>query len=225
MATATVATGERQGGERQGGRSGIRSWVWPWQLLSVAVVIALWTLAVQTGFAPRSAFSTPGAVAKWLGGWVSDGTAWADIKATLGAALLGYVIGVVVVLVFAAVFAFVPGVALVLEPYMSLLNGIPLIVIAPLFLLLLGIGVASKLALAAIIVFFLAFFSLCMGVSSVARTLVTHARVLGAGPFRLAGIVYLPAVLSWVLSTMRVGIGVALIGGAGGVVGGGKQGL
>jgi NitT/TauT family transport system permease protein len=119
----------------------------------------------------------------------------------------------------------VPGVAAVLEPYMSLLNSIPLIVIAPLFLLVLGIGVASKLALAAIIVFFLAFFSLYNGFRSVDRNLINHAKVLGAGPIRLATVVYLPAVLSWVLTTMRVGIGFAFIGVVVGEFVGGNQGI
>ncbi|HEX5406591.1 MAG TPA: ABC transporter permease [Pseudonocardiaceae bacterium] len=220
MATATMTTGAQATSRR-----GIRSWVWPWQLVSVVVAIALWALAVQTGIAPRSAFSTPTVVAQWLGGWLTDGTAWTDIKATLFAALGGYVIGIVAGLLAASLFAFVPGVAAVLEPYMSLLNSIPLIVIAPLFLLVLGIGVASKLALAAIIVFFLAFFSLYNGFRSVDRNLINHARVLGAGPIRLATVVYLPAVLSWVLTTMRVGIGFAFIGVVVGEFVGGNQGI
>lgn len=220
MATATATAGGRQRA-----RNGPRTWVWPWQLLSVAVIIGLWALAVQTGIAPRSAFSTPPEVVHWLGGWFADGTAWADIKATLVAALLGYAVGIVAGLVFAALFAFVPGVAAVLEPYMSLLNGIPLIVIAPLFLLLLGIGVASKVAIAAIIVFFLAFFSLYNGFRSVDRNLINHAKVLGAGPLRLATVVYLPAVVSWVLNTMRVGIGFAFIGVVVGEFVGGNQGI
>lgn len=199
--------------------------LWTWRVATVVVLIGLWQVAVTIGFVPVSAFSTPWDVFSWLWGWFAGGEAFASIGSTLLAALIGYVLGVLLGLVVAAAFAFVPGVAPLLDPYMALLNSIPRVVLAPLAVLLLGTGLWAKAVVAVLMVFFVAFFNLYNGLRSVDTALVNNARVLGASRVRLTTVIYLPGVFSWMMSTLRVGIGFAFVGTVVGEFVGGNQGV
>ena len=67
------------------------------------------------------------------------------------------------VAVLGVIAALVPLVAELIEPVMTLLNAIPRVILAPLFVIWLGIGLASKIALAVILVAVLIFFTVFSG--------------------------------------------------------------
>lgn len=186
--------------------------LWGWRLLSLVALVALWALAVAAGLVSARLFAGPVEVAGWLWGWVASGDAVRHVWATLSAALLGYVVGFGIGALVASIFAFLPLLGEVFDPYMAILNGIPKIVIAPLAVLVFGLGIGSKVALAALLVFFVTFFAIYNGLRSVDRALVANLTVLGAGRWRMALDLYLPAILTWAFSAMRLSVGFALVG-------------
>ena len=90
--------------------------------------------------------------------------------------------------------------------------GIPKIALAPLFIIWFGIGIGSKVALAAIMVFFLVFYNVYTGVRSVDRELVNLTLVMGANQRQLTTHVYLPAAAPYVLLGMRMAVPYSVIG-------------
>ena len=68
----------------------------------------------------------------------------------------------------------------VLGPYIKVMNAIPRIVLGSIFVVWLGLGTTSKVALAAVLVFFVVFFNAFQGVREVDRNLIANVRVLGA---------------------------------------------
>ena len=99
-----------------------------------------------------------------------------------------------------------------LEPVMILLNAIPRVILAPLFVIWLGIGLASKLALATVLVAVLIFFAVYNGVREVDQRLVERVRTLGGGQSVLVREVYVPSVTAWVLGNFKVAVGFAFTG-------------
>ena len=95
---------------------------------------------------------------------------------------------------------------------MILLNAIPRVILAPLFVIWLGIGLASKLALATILVAVLIFFAVYNGIREVDPRLVERIRTLGGGRTFLVREVYVPSVTSWVLGSFKVAVGFAFTG-------------
>ena len=95
---------------------------------------------------------------------------------------------------------------------MILLNAIPRVILAPLFVIWLGIGLASKLALATILVAVLIFFAVFNGIKEVDRRLVERVRTLGGGRRVLVREVYVPSVTAWVLGNFKVAVGFAFTG-------------
>jgi len=100
----------------------------------------------------------------------------------------------------------------VLNPYIQVLNALPRLVLAPIFVLLLGIDERSKIALGFSLVFFIVFFNAYRGVRDVDRNIVNNARMLGASEAQLARHVLLPSAMSWILSSLHTSVGFALVG-------------
>jgi NitT/TauT family transport system permease protein len=100
----------------------------------------------------------------------------------------------------------------VLNPYIQVLNALPRLVLAPIFVLLLGIDERSKIALGFSLVFFIVFFNTYRGVREVDRNILNNARMLGASERQLARHVLLPSAMGWIWSSLHTSVGFALVG-------------
>jgi NitT/TauT family transport system permease protein len=95
---------------------------------------------------------------------------------------------------------------------MILLNAIPRVILAPLFVIWLGIGLGSKVALAFVLVAVLMFFAVYSGIREVDRRLIERVRTLGGSRWTLLREVYLPSVTAWVMGNLKVAVGFAFTG-------------
>jgi ABC-type nitrate/sulfonate/bicarbonate transport system permease component len=100
----------------------------------------------------------------------------------------------------------------VLEPFVNYVAVVPKIIIYPVFILFLGIGLWSKVAMGASSAFFPIAINTIVGIREVNPIYVRVARTLGAGTFHIYTKVYLPAIVGPVVAGLRVGLGVAVIG-------------
>jgi NitT/TauT family transport system permease protein len=185
---------------------------WARQLAALAVFMAIWEAAGRAGllnplYAPR-----PGQIVAALVDLFGSGRIWTHLEATFTAALVGLALGIVAGIVLGVLGALIPLVAELLEPVMTLLNAIPRVILAPLFVIWLGIGIASKVALAFILVAVLMFFTVFTGIRQVDRKLVERIVTLGGGRWALVRHVYLPSVAAWVLGNLKVAVGFAFTG-------------
>ena len=121
-------------------------------------------------------------------------------------------IGLVLGVFFGFAAALIPFVADVLEPVMMLLNAIPRVILAPLFVIWLGIELPSKIALAVVLVAVLMFFAVYSGIKDVNQLFVDRVRTLGGGRMILLREVYIPSVTAWVLGSLKVAVGFAFTG-------------
>jgi NitT/TauT family transport system permease protein len=103
-------------------------------------------------------------------------------------------------------------IAELLEPVMMLLNAIPRVILAPVFVIWLGIDLSSKVALALVLVAVLIFFAVYGGVREVDHRLVERIRTLGGGRWVLIREVYIPSVTAWVMGSLKVAVGFAFTG-------------
>ena len=88
----------------------------------------------------------------------------------------------------------------------------PRVILAPIFAVWFGLGVASKVALGITLVFFIVFFNVYQGVREVSPVLLDNARMLGADRRQLLRHVYLPSATSWVFSSLHTSVGLAFVG-------------
>jgi NitT/TauT family transport system permease protein len=187
-------------------------YAWVRRLIALALVLALWEAAGRAGLLNPLFAPSPSRVWVALVDLFADGRIWPHLEATFSAALGGLALGIVVGVLLGVAAALIPLVAELLEPVMSVLNAIPRVILAPLFVIWLGIGIASKVALSFILVAVLIFFTVYTGIRQVDRKLVERVVTLGGSRLALVRHVYLPAVTAWVLGNLKVAVGFAFTG-------------
>jgi NitT/TauT family transport system permease protein len=185
---------------------------WARQSIAFLVLLALWEAAGRAGMLNPLYLPSPSQIGAALADLFSDGRIWPHLAATFTAALGGLVLGIVVGIVLGVAAALVQFFAELLEPVMTLLNAVPRVILAPLFVIWLGIGLASKIALSFILVAVLIFFTVFTGIRQVDRRLVERVVTLGGDRWALIRHVYLPSVAAWILSNLKIAVGFAFTG-------------
>ncbi|MEU6369186.1 ABC transporter permease [Streptomyces sp. NPDC046931] len=186
------------------------------RVLLLVAVLGLWEALSRAEVIDPFNFSAPSKIWDQIYTWTTHGTALGSlgeqIWVTLQEALLGWVIGVAAGVLFGIALGRIAFLADVLGPYIKVLNSIPRIVLAPIFVIWFGLGPSSKVASAVVLVFFPVFFNAFQGAREVDRNLVANARILGAGDRRVTLQVVIPSATSWIFTSLHVSFGFALIG-------------
>lgn len=179
--------------------------------LGVFILLA-WQVGAATGVLDAFFFSKPTLVFAKIVEWFTSGDIYPHLIATAQATLLAFLIGVLGGLIIGVLFGRVDFLAQLFDPFIKMFNALPRMVLAPIFLLWFGIGIGSKVALAATLVFFVVFFNTLEGIRSVPRVLTNNSRMLGASQAQLLRSVYLPSAVSWIFSSLHTSVGFAITG-------------
>lgn len=187
------------------------------QILVAVVAIAIWYVlstyrVFGTLLLPPFFFSNPVDVAKQIAAWFISGIIWKHLGITLLESVLAFVIGSIGGILVGFWFARQPRTAAVFDPYVKMVNSLPRVVLAPIFVLWLGLGIWSKVALGVTLVFFIVFFNVYQGVKEVSQTVLANARMLGMNERQLMRHVYWPSALSWMFSSLHTSVGFAVVG-------------
>lgn len=207
-----------------------------WQGALLVALIVFWYLMTTPGLVPpfmfdndRQAaffFGEPLRVAERIWTWfVRDADIYQHLGVTLTETVLAFAIGAVGGLAGGLWLALSPMASAILEPYIKAMNSMPRIILAPIFAVWFGLGIASKVALGVTLVFFIVFFNVYQGVKEVSPVILANARMLGASQRQLLRHVYLPSATSWVFSSLHTSVGLAFVGAVVGEYLGSSQGV
>lgn len=199
------------------------------QLGTFVFIIASWQIMADYKIIDPFFFGSPGGIVFRLYDWVQNGTAygplWLQVWVTLEEAILGFFLGVVTGIIFGVSLAEFPLLSDILGPYIKAVNAMPRIVLGSIFVIWLGLGLPSKVVLAAVLVFFVVFFNAFEGVRSVDRNFISNARILGASRFQVIRHVVFPSAMTWIIASLHVALGFSIIGAIVGEFLGAQQGL
>ncbi len=220
---ATIAAAARERARRR------KQLVLIGQLAAFVIVVGGWELLSDLAIIDPFFFGSPVGIVLRLADWAVNGTAygslWLQIWVTLEESLLGFVFGVGSGVLFGVLLGEVPYLADVVGPYIKVINALPRIVLGSIFTIWLGLGLPSKVLLAAVLVFFVVFFNAFQGVRSVDRNLVANARILGASRWQVVQHVVFPSALTWIIASLHVALGFSIIGAIVGEFLGSQRGL
>lgn len=178
----------------------------------LTVLLGLWELSYQLRLVDPFFFSAPSLIWRVLYEQFATGTIWRHLSITVQEALAGLALGFLAGAILGWLAAQRGILAELIEPTMMMLNSIPRIVVAPIFILWFGIGISSKIALSFFLVFVVIFFAVYSGLKEVDRALVERVIVLGGSRRDLLRDVYIPSVMAWVFSSLRITVGFAFTG-------------
>jgi NitT/TauT family transport system permease protein len=211
-----IATSRRK---RRSGQLGIVAV----QVGILIVLLALWQFLVTPESLPY--FSRPTLIAAKLWELLRHGDIYRNISVTLSEIGIGYAMGAA----FGLSLGFVLGrsrfLSAALQPYIIGLYSIPKIALAPVFIVWLGLGMASKVAVVFVASFFLVFFNTYSGLVSINEELVRLARLMGASWPQTTMRVILPAAADQIFLGLRTAVPYAVIGAVIGEYIGSNEGL
>jgi len=194
-----------------------------WQVLVLVAIFVFWWAMTTPGLVPPFMFENDRQAAFFFGeplkilvrvwDWfVTDHDIYGHLWVTLLETVLAFASGTIAGLAIGMWLALSPIAAAILDPYIKAANSMPRVILAPIFAVWFGLGVASKVALGFTLVFFIVFFNVYQGVKEVSPTVLANARMLGAGRNQLLRHVYLPSATSWVFSSLHTSVGLAFVG-------------
>ena len=213
IATREGATTVRTARQRSRRR---RLLVYAARAAAFVVIFGGWQLFTSLKIVDPFFFGQPTGIVRTLWNWIQHGTAygsiWSQIWITMEEAVLGFVFGVAGGVVFGILLGQVRFLADVFGPYIKAVNALPRIVLGSIFLIFLGLGMTSKVMLAAVLVFFVVFFNAFQGVREVDKNFIANARILGASRLQVVRNVVIPSALTWIIASLHVAFGFAVIG-------------
>jgi NitT/TauT family transport system permease protein len=206
-----------------------------WQILLFVGILVFWYVATSPTLLPPIYFDNADKAAFFFGeplkvleriwDWFSSGFIYPHLWITLLETALAFLVGTVLGLAFGLWLALSPMASALLDPYIKAMNSMPRVILAPIFGVWFGLGVASKVALGVTLVFFIVFFNVFQGVREVSHTVLANARILGASDRQLLRHVYVPSAMSWVFASLHNSVGLAFVGAVVGEYLGSSQGV
>jgi len=195
----------------------------------IVVVLGGWELAGRFKWIDPFFFAMPSLIGEQIWTWLTEGTSqgplWVQVLVTLEETVLGFFIGAVLGIICGVTLGRNRLLADVFSIYIKIANSIPRVVLGSIFIISLGLGMASKVALAVVMVFFVVFGNAFQGVREADRNLIANARILGASPRQVTTAVVIPSALSWIIASLHVSFGFALVGAVVGEFLGSRQGI
>jgi len=186
--------------------------VWALRCAVVVVVIGGWQLGTQLGFVNAFFWSSPVLIWQKAITQFTSGTLLSDIGYTLSAAILGFIFGTLIGTVLGLSFWWSKIYLKTAEPFVIMFEAIPKLALAPIIVLVLGLGMQSKVVLATAMVMAVQALNASAGVRTVDRDIVRMMYSLGASRGKVFRSVVIPSTLPWIISGLRVTIGLALAG-------------
>ena len=194
-----------------------------WQVGVLIAIFVLWHVITKPGLIPPIVFENDQQAAFFFGeplkifgriwAWfVTNADIYQHLWVTLLETVLAFGIGTALGLGCGLWLALSPLAAAIADPYIKAANSMPRVILAPIFAVWFGLGIASKVALGVTLVFFIVFFNVYQGVKEVSPVVLANARMLGASRRQLLRHVYLPSATAWVFSSLHTSVGLAFVG-------------
>lgn len=185
--------------------------IWSGRAMVLFLSLLLWHVSTARGWIDVFFVSTPATTITFLIAYLFSGMAWAHIATTVYETVAGFALGAFSGVLMGLVLSRFRLLDEILSPFLTALNALPRVALAPMFVLWFGIGSASKIYLAISVVFFIVMINTQAGVRSVDPDLLTIARAMGANERQRFLKVVLPGSVPAIFAGLRLGAVYALL--------------
>jgi NitT/TauT family transport system permease protein len=175
-------------------------------------IVGLWEAGARAGWIDAFFWSQPSKIANTFVIFFTEGDAWTDISFTFRSTILGFIIGTTTGSLFGLSFWWSRNYAAVVQPYIICFEAMPKLALAPLIILVFGLGLTSKVAIAIALTFVISTLTSYAGVKALDPDGEKLFYSLGATRWQVFRKLVVPFCLPWIISVLRVNIGLALTG-------------
>jgi NitT/TauT family transport system permease protein len=181
-------------------------------LVSVVAIVVLWQVLAEYVIKSDLVFAPITAIAARAWELAGTGKLWIDLRVSATEFVLGYGVAVVLGIILGMALALNRAFAQYVEPFMNALYATPMVALAPIFIVLMGIGIYSKIAIIFIEAFFPVAVNTALGIRSTDRDLVEASESFGATRTQVIRTVLLPNSYPFIIAGMRIAVARGLAG-------------
>jgi NitT/TauT family transport system permease protein len=181
-------------------------------LVSATALLVAWQLLVSVAKVPAFLLPSPAAVARRFGEVVADGTLRSHLVPTVVESVGGFGVALVTGVLLGYLVAHSPRLERWIAPYLSAIQSVPVIAVAPLLIVWTPNGLLRNILVAALVVFFPIFSGTVTGMRNIPRELREVARVEGANVWQRMRMVEFPLALPTMFSGIRTSLAYATTG-------------
>ncbi|RIX53579.1 ABC transporter permease [Paenibacillus nanensis] len=182
------------------------------QLAILLLFIGLWEAAGRNRWIDPLLFSYPSKLFDQLWTSMTDGTLWPHVGTTVLETIVGFVLGTAVGTIIAAALWWFPFLSRVLDPYLVVLNSMPKVALGPIFIVGLGPGFSSIVAITLMVTVIITTINIYNRFREIDSGYIKVVRLFGANRLQLFRLVILPGSFPVIISTLKVNVGLAWIG-------------
>lgn len=182
------------------------------RLLVLAAFLIIWEICADCHIIDSFFFSSPSRVASCFVSMLADRSLFLHTGVTLLETLVSFLLVIFIGLVCATLLWYSASLSEILEPYLVVLNSLPKSALAPLFIVWLGTGMNTIIVAGISVALFGCIISLYTGFHQVDAEKITLIYTLGGTKKDAFFKIVLPNSIPTILSTMKVNIGLALVG-------------
>jgi len=182
-----------------------------WQVALLVAFLIVWEVAPRAGWINPMLTSYPSAVAKMTASLIADGTLWIHTWATFRATVIGFVGGMAIGTTVAVALWLSPLLYRVLDPFIVVLNALPKIALVPIFYIWLG-DMMSIYGMAVAVSVFVTVLMLYTGFQAIDPDKIKLVQLFGASRWQTLTKIVLPGSVPTMISTLKVNVGLALVG-------------
>nr|WP_265525184.1 ABC transporter permease [Paenibacillus sp. JDR-2] len=182
------------------------------QITILLLFIALWEVAGRQKWIDPLLFSYPTKIINQLWNSMADGSIWPHIGMTVSETIIGFLLGTLVGTGIAALLWWFPFLSRVLDPYLVVLNSLPKVALGPLFIVTLGPGFTSIVAVTLSVTVIITTINIYNRFREIEAGYIKVVRLFGASRAQLFRLVILPASFPVIISALKVNVGLAWIG-------------
>jgi ABC-type nitrate/sulfonate/bicarbonate transport system permease component len=180
-------------------------------IASPVVLLLVWELASRSGMVDARFFPAPSGVLLALAKGLMGAELWGHIGISLSRILIGFLIGAIPAVLLGLAMGLSAVVRAIIQPLVDATFPVPKLAILPLFILIFGLGEASKYMVLAVAVFFIVLVNTAAGVKAIDRTQLEVGASFGASRTMMFFDIALPGALPFILSGLKLGMNVALL--------------
>lgn len=182
------------------------------QVSILVALVVLWEVGANLKIIDQFFWSKPSLIWPTMVTFLYGGQAFTDIAFTFRSTIFGFLLGTSAGSILGMSFWWSRNYALVMQPYIICLESIPKLALAPLIILVFGMGLASKVAIATALTLIVTTLTVYAGVQAVDKDQEKLFYSLGASRWQIFNKLVMPSCIPWIISILRVNIGLALTG-------------
>ncbi|AFS77719.1 ABC transporter permease protein [Gottschalkia acidurici 9a] len=182
------------------------------QILILVVFLALWELAARLKWVDTFLTSSPYEIYKLFISFLSDGTLFKHIGISVMETVIGFLIGTILGIIIAIILWWSDFLAIVLDPYLVILNSLPKTALAPIIIIWVGAGYAGIIVTAVTLSIVITIMNIYTSFKEVDENSIKMLETFGATKFQILRKLVLPASVPSIISTIKVNIGLAWVG-------------